>query len=344
MRSIRHQRGLSLIELMIGIVLSSLLLLGVLQIFDGNRDTMRMQTAFARVQESGRFAVDMLTREIRMADYWGCSPEKSSIQNHLDTEDTSYDEDVHGRFGADGILGKDNVSGDTIGGIEVVDGTDVLNLSGAVDSCGGTGRMVPSKTAASLHVTPSCSVEEGQVVLVTNCQSGELMTITNVQNGGGDDSGKKTLVHNTGALGSDFVENASKDLQREYGADAKVLTPYQHQYFVAENDNGEKALFISEDGGDALELVPGIEDLQILYGRDTDGNDVVDTWQTASSNTAQMAQVVSIKVQMVVASDISVAAKDMEVTDIDNQITEYSDGHLRRTYLTTAKIRNRGRM
>lgn len=345
MTSLSRQRGLSLIELMIGLLLSAMLLWGVLQIFDSNRNTMRMQNAFARVQESGRFAMDLLTKEVRMADYWGCAPDSDSIQDHLDHSDTDYDASYLDSIGANGILGTDNASGETIGTKDVIEGTDILYLRGADDACGGTGRMVPSKTAASLHVSQSCGVEPGQTVLVSNCQSGELLTITDVQKGTGGNSGKRTVVHNTGKDGDGWVKNKTKILQREYGADAKVLVPYQRIYFVADSTAGTPSLFVSENGGDAQELIPGVEDMQVLYGRDTDDNDEVDTWSSAAGlSEAQMAQVQALKVQFVVASDTAVNADDMTVTDLDDEDTDYTDGRLRKVYLSTAKVRNRGNM
>lgn len=345
MTSLARQRGLSLIELMIGLLLSAMLLWGVLQIFDSNRNTMRMQNAFARVQESGRFAMDLLTKEIRMADYWGCAPEPSSIQDHLDPSDTAdgYDAGYLDSLGTNGILGTDNASGETIGTKDVIDGTDILYLRGSENACGGTGRMVPSKTAASLHASQNCAVEVDQTVLLTNCQSGELFTITNIQNGSGGDSGKRTLVHNTGNTGG--IDNLTKSLQREYGADSRILVPYQRIYFVADSTAGTPSLFVSENGGDAQELIPGVEDMQVLYGRDTDDNDEVDTWSSAAGlSEAQMAQAQALKVQFVVASDTVVSADDMTVTDLDDEDTDYTDGRLRKVYLSTAKVRNRGNM
>ena len=345
--SLSRQRGLSLIELMIALVLSATLLWGVLQIFDSNRNTIRMQNAFARVQESGRFAIDLLGREIRMADYWGCAPDKDSIRNHLDTNDPDYSEDVLGDLGADGILGTDNASSLTIGGKAVTDGTDVLYLRGAEDACGGTGRMVPSTQAASLHASQNCNVEVGQTVLLSNCQSGELMTITNIQGGGGGDSNKLTVVHNTGSLADGFIENATKNLQRQYGGDARILVPYQRIFFISASEvtSGSSALFISENGGSAQELIPGVEDMQILYGRDNNGDDTADTWSNASGLTpAQMEQVQALRLQLVVSSDNGVGTDELTVTDLDNVDTTYDDGKLRKVYLTTAKIRNRGSM
>lgn len=349
-KSLNGQLGLSLIELMIGLVLSSLLLLGVLQIFDSNRNTMQMQTAFARLQESGRFAMDLLTKEVRMADYWGCAPDKDSIRNHLDPDDTDYStssaKDLYDQIGTDGVGGIDNASGLTLGAVAVIDGTDTLTLRGADDACGGTGRMVPSQTAASLHVSPQCDVTPGDIVLLANCQSGELMTITDVQAGGGGNSGKQTVVHNTGKDADDWVSNATKALQREYGADARILKPYKRTYFIANSDaTGEPSLHVVDTGGNAVEIVPGVEDMQVLYGRDVDDDDVVDTWSSSAGLTAaQMEQAIVIKLQLVAASDNRIGAKDLDVTDLDGETSTYEDGKLRKVYLTTAKIRNRGTM
>ncbi|WOX07276.1 PilW family protein [Microbulbifer pacificus] len=360
MKPFAKQRGLSLIELMIALVLSATLLWGVLQIFDGNRNTMQMQTAFARVQESGRFATDLLTKEIRMADYWGCAPDKDSIQNHLDPADPDYSgssaKELYDQIGADGVSGIDNASGIKLGAIDVLDGTDTLTLRGADDACAGTGRMVPSIQAAALHVSAQCDVHPGDIVLLTNCQSGELMTITSVQGEGGcnttggdsnSNSDKKTITHNTGSCNLvGAVNNATKALQREYGADARILKPYQKTYFVAASSvSGEFSLYVTETGSAAMELVPGVEDMQVFYGRDTDDDEVVDTWSSSAGlSAAQMEQVIAIKVQLVAASDSNVRADGFDVIDLDGVTTTYSDGKLRKVYLTTAKVRNRGRL
>ncbi|RDH45522.1 PilW family protein [Zooshikella ganghwensis] len=66
---LNKQSGLSLIELMIALVLGLLLLAGVLQVFLGSSQTYRLTGDLARAQENGRFALDMLARDIRMAGY-----------------------------------------------------------------------------------------------------------------------------------------------------------------------------------------------------------------------------------------------------------------------------------
>ncbi|MCY1417348.1 hypothetical protein D3C76_681340 [compost metagenome] len=68
----RRQHGLSLIELMIAILISSLLLLGVLQLFGNTTASDRTNSALARVQESGRIALEIIGADARRAGYQGC--------------------------------------------------------------------------------------------------------------------------------------------------------------------------------------------------------------------------------------------------------------------------------
>lgn len=64
--------GLSLIELMIALLISSILLIGVIQVFAASRTAYQLSQGIARNQENGRFAMDFLTRDIRMAGHAGC--------------------------------------------------------------------------------------------------------------------------------------------------------------------------------------------------------------------------------------------------------------------------------
>lgn len=72
MTQIKTQHGLSLIELMVTLLLSSLLLLGVLQLFINTTATDRTSNELARVQETGRVALELITREARRMGYQGC--------------------------------------------------------------------------------------------------------------------------------------------------------------------------------------------------------------------------------------------------------------------------------
>jgi len=65
----RNQKGISLIEIMISLVVGLMLTAGVIQIYAANKQTYRVADATARIQENARFALELLGRHIRMAGY-----------------------------------------------------------------------------------------------------------------------------------------------------------------------------------------------------------------------------------------------------------------------------------
>lgn len=65
-------RGVSLIELMIALTIGTVLVLGLVQVFSASRTAYQLSTGLARAQENGRFAMDMLQRDLRVAGHMGC--------------------------------------------------------------------------------------------------------------------------------------------------------------------------------------------------------------------------------------------------------------------------------
>lgn len=64
-----RQRGLTLIEIMVALVISLFLLAGLLQLFIGTRQSARVQENLSRVQENGRYAIDFIGRVARLTGY-----------------------------------------------------------------------------------------------------------------------------------------------------------------------------------------------------------------------------------------------------------------------------------
>ena len=66
------EAGVTLIELLIALAIGSLLILGLVQVFAASRTAYQLSTGLARSQENGRFALDLLQRDVRMAGHAGC--------------------------------------------------------------------------------------------------------------------------------------------------------------------------------------------------------------------------------------------------------------------------------
>ncbi|AUM11956.1 PilW family protein [Ketobacter alkanivorans] len=68
------QKGLSLVELMIALLLGSVLTIAATQLFLVNNQTSNLQLGIAGVQENGRFAFDYLSRSLMSAGYSANEP------------------------------------------------------------------------------------------------------------------------------------------------------------------------------------------------------------------------------------------------------------------------------
>lgn len=69
----RNQRGMTLIELMVALAVSSVMLLGIGNIYVSSKSSYILHDEFARLQENGRFALETLSQAIRDAGDTGCS-------------------------------------------------------------------------------------------------------------------------------------------------------------------------------------------------------------------------------------------------------------------------------
>lgn len=75
--STSNQNGLTLVEIMIALLLGAFILGGVLQVFVGAKKSNKMQDALSRLQENGRFAMEFIGRDIRMADFRACISDRA---------------------------------------------------------------------------------------------------------------------------------------------------------------------------------------------------------------------------------------------------------------------------
>ena len=320
-----RSKGYTLIELLVAMGLGLFMLAGVMQIFNTSSQSVRLINASARVQEGGRIAMALLTRDIRMADYWGCAPGPSTISNNLDETDTpDYNASIHALEMASGVVGEDNVSSSRadIGGIDVVDGSDVLHLRGS-SALNGIRVIAPymTSTSAAVHVNNNSSIPKSTILLISNCSGGDYFSTT------GSNTGNK-LLHNKGFDAGGVIKNKVKDFSRTYSGDAVILTAYTNTYFLGRNTMGGNSLFrYGRNNSELFELVPNVTSLNFIYGEDT-RNDAVkaaDIFRNATL-VSDMNNVISIQVEIGVKSSGSSATTNTSVT---------------RNYASTTTIRNR---
>ncbi|MBW0149432.1 PilW family protein [Marinobacter arenosus] len=344
----QKQQGLSLIEIMIALTLGLILTAGLVQIFVSNQKSFSLTAASARVLESGRMSAELLARAVRNADYWGCSGGLGNAVNNLDPNGPGYNTATLG-FG-EGLEGTDNHSGTPgTGEPPALAGTDSFIVRGVGGAADIKIDQVMVQPSAVLHVNDSTSLDDGDIVFITDCQGGDIFQATNVNANG-------NVVHNTGSNspgnynpGNCTNGNGTGNahcLSQVYDAGAAIYIPYFEQYYVGQGASGEPALFLRTglmSGTNAgqtsdIELIEGIENMQVLYGDDSDGDGTADLWGKATDVT--MADVVAMRVSLLSRSEANNVAPDQPNISLGGS-TYGGDGRLRRVYTFTAAIRNR---
>ncbi|ACL74295.1 conserved hypothetical protein [Thioalkalivibrio sulfidiphilus HL-EbGr7] len=327
--SMRRQKGLSLVELMVAMVIALILTAGVISIFVGSQTAYRFNDAMSRVQENGRYAINVLSHDVRMAGYAGCARPGAVPISNIANPPTLGDFDP-----ALLVEGMDDVSaGTTIGTRQVVAGTDVLILRGGSDAVGQLNAQKVENANAQLVANAGGWVA-GDVLMVTDCTAVDIFRATNVSSG----ASGTTIAHASSM-------NTQNFLSKVYFQGAEVMAYRERSYFVAFRDANAPvpSLYRRVGQANSEELVEGVEDLQILYGVDTSGDQQVDTYMNAGQVAAanRWPDVLSVRLSMLLVSP------ENNVIDAPQQITfngvtfTPADRRLRQIATTTIGLRNR---
>lgn len=355
------QRGLSLVELMISLAISSLVTLGLIQMFTANQETSTLLRGQATLGESGRFAMEMIGRSLRKAGHRGCNS-KRAVEDTIDTVPYEFalDFGLRGYEGEGGgtwspdfsttLMPRTNGGTDTnvyAPGGESGTGVDLAALQTATDVItvwftDSTKYTVDTATqplttgAEAILLNASTTdiaddLAQYHVAFISDCATENMIVLTNITNNGG----QAELAHSAGA-GVGATQNLTPIMGTGSGyQDGVVVHPIvSHTFYIGESDNVNEfgdpvySLFRKEGINAPVELVEGIEDMQILYGVDTGGEALVPNSYLDASLVSDFRDVIAVRVELTVSS----------VNDVGSSA---ADGILRRTFTQTIRLRNR---
>jgi type IV pilus assembly protein PilW len=75
-------RGFSLVELMVALVITLILLAGIGQIFLSSKKSFTIQDSLGRMQENGRYAMETVAQDIRRAGFYGGNADITKIDDY----------------------------------------------------------------------------------------------------------------------------------------------------------------------------------------------------------------------------------------------------------------------
>lgn len=339
----KYQQGMTLIEIMIALLIGAFLLGGILHIFINSKQTYRMQEGLSRMQENGRFAMSFLERDIRMAGFRGCNSTTTPTNN------LNSPTDFLNAFGT-AIEGFESTSASawtpTINAAitSPLGGSDVITIRRADDQsftvtthASATANLTldASATTAELKSTgflKSDGTNNYTTAIVSDCSATAVFQVTGIAG--------TVLSHATGLNSSPCVPcNASNDLGKTY-VGAQVYPINTISFYVRTGAGGQPSLYRRIGSNAAEEMVEGIENMQILYGEDTDADSTANYYVPANS-VVNMGNVVSIRISLLVRTiDDNLAASPLTYT-YNGATTTPTDRRLRRVFNSTIAIRNR---
>lgn len=293
-------RGLSLVELMVAITVGLMVLAAVSTIFVNSRASYVTQESMARLQESARFAMHFLSKDLRMAGYYGCVHDLQNINSTLSGgggapfDFTVAIEGIEGNttslypsgytvaFPTSGTAVASQYEGcpNYVGG--KCDATDAVavRLAAQSDSVDIVNDM--PNTAAAMFVNENNGLSVGDVIMVSDCSSADILQITNMQQGPAG-SGTQAVVHNSGSTGP-TPGNETQQLSRPYGPGAQITKFVQRIYYIGTGQSGYPALYrMNIDGTGREELVEGVANMQVIFGVATAGDRTPRTYLPADA-------------------------------------------------------------
>jgi type IV pilus assembly protein PilW len=305
-----RQKGFSLIELMISLVLGGLIIAAVGTVYLGSRQSFRTQDAMARMQEGARFAFETMSVDLRQVGF-GCS----SV--NTDPVDATW----YNNLFKQPLLGYESGAGLPAGVTGAIANTDALMVLRADKSR-------ESQLATATTTTAAHGVSPGGLVAITEAYS------------------DATVYTAQTAAGTSITLNAGSALPCKPGAAVAATPNYMmlplsgHIYYIKNNAAGEPSLYretlLATGATEAQEMVEGVEDMQILYGEDTsqvtvaecpDDNCSMDAYKTADMVT-NWNRVVSVRVTL-------------NMRTPETNVGVGGDGRIHKTFTTTIAVRNR---
>lgn len=290
------QRGLTLIEMMIALVLGILVIGSVVAVFLANRQSYNTNRGLAQIQDEARTAFTLMARDIRQAGLTGCG-NVGRVANVLNDQSTAWYANWN-----NAIMGYDNASkveDPALAGSNAISGTGAssIELLGASSYGFSVYKHDPKSATIKLN-EPTSDLQTGEIILVCDPDHAAITQITNYN------SSNVTVVHNTGTAspgncskGLGYPTDCSSTLGNQYAfpRNSQIAKLSATDWYIGTNPVGTTSLYrisvVTSAGVPTPtpeEMVRNVREMTIQYHVQNATNFVTATNVTANSNWASV--------------------------------------------------------
>ncbi|QEY73851.1 prepilin-type N-terminal cleavage/methylation domain-containing protein [Pseudomonas denitrificans (nom. rej.)] len=308
-----RQRGLSLVELLVAMALGLLLLAGVIQVVLGSKRSYQSSVALAELQETGRFALEAIARDLRNAGFSGACA--SGLVNTAGAEGAKYAIDASAieGFGA-------GMSAPAWMPSERLANTDAVLLR-----------------YASEPVLEARSISGNRLFLASSgAVSGAFYLLSDQQS--------CLLLRNAGNAASLL---ADRSLEHFLAAATRVYRYRYVIYSIRRNDDGTPGLFVTDNSqtsskSNTEELVNGVAGMSLRYGVAGVGSEVVAAYKAAREMTASdWRRVRTVRISLLLQSQTREVDEAPKALQFDGRtLPPNAERRLRLVMSSTIALRN----
>lgn len=367
------QRGVTLVEMLIAIAMSLAVLVGLSSVYVAAKQSFRFTETNGHLQEDAVFALDTISRELRMAGYAGClginvdstptyyptsvlptatpngpaplrdGPNPLVAVTAIQGEATFASVSVQPYAPRNFIRGFDSVPSDMFSTAPTTGTTDSLFFAGASANTVAPSTAMASAAAPISIVDTYKWANKTYYFIISNCGASNFFV--------GQVNSTGTSIDHSATL------NSSASLATNYGTDASISPAEWKYYYVATRSgaNTPSLYRVYFNGNTRVdeEVVANVERMKLHYGENTNNNAdgsptlIVDQWRTTASAVTDWSRVVAVRVGFMMVSDqdnanlgVTLAAPTL-LGAAYTIPTGASANRIRKEFSTTVVLRNR---
>jgi len=309
-----HQRGLSLIELMVAMLIGVVLISGAAKVYVDSKAAYNANDSTSRLQENARYAMSVIEPDIRMANYWGLLKGAAVIGNQGQQTTTAALSPV-ATSAAMNICGR-NFATDVTTTLQGDNNQYVISTASKQAGCD---TLLDLSTGVAWTTTPVVTADTLTVrrasVFDAAAPAGQQLQVCSSRIAG-------RLINDGTCAGAavGLADNIATQRRQNLIVDTFYVDRNSQQ------QNGLPSLrrkTLTSVGGVMQfrdqEVMAGVEDMQVQFGIDPAGTTGVATRYVNPNGVPLGAQIVSVRIWLVVRAEAP------ENNFYDNRIYQYGD-------------------